>query len=343
MSFSTTAVTVLLLISMAVPGYILVKIKMVKPKAIAYFSAVLLYVSQPFLSLRSFLDAAYTKELAINLGIVFVVSLAAQAIVFLVLWLILRKKFDDLEITTNLKNEGYLTGESISNDVALNKQIACTRRGRAYRIMVLACAFGNVGFFGVPVLQFLFPEHPEAIAYSAVYIVSMNLMCWTVGSYVLTGDKKHIKLRRAFFNPQMLTLYISLPLFFAGVTSADLPDTVMKVMGYLADMTAPLSMLILGMRFAVAPLKEMFVDWRVYVSTAVKNLVFPLLVYLVLLPFQIDATLRATLIVLSAMPCATINLNLAELYDADQKAAANTILFSTLVCILTIPLIMLLA
>lgn len=342
MSFLSTAVTVLLLVAMAVPGYILIKVKLVKPQGIAYFAAVLLYVSQPFLSLRSFMQAHYTKELAINLGIVFVVSLLAQAVFFLVLWLILYKKFDKPEISRQLLDEGYIDGVEISPDGGLNAQIAQTRRGRAYRVMVLASTFGNVGFFGVPVLQLFFPEHPEAIAYSAVYIVSMNLMCWTIGSYVLTGDKKHIKIKRALLNPQMLTLFIALPLFFCGVTTEKLPDSVNKVLNFLADMTAPLCMLILGMRFALAPLRDMFTDWRIYVSAAIKNLIFPLFVFLVLMPFDIDAILRATLVVLSAMPSASINLNLSELYGADRKTAANTILFSTLICILTIPLIMLL-
>ena len=43
MDFSTTAINVLLLVAMAIPGFILMKAKVVKPSSIAYFSAVLLY------------------------------------------------------------------------------------------------------------------------------------------------------------------------------------------------------------------------------------------------------------------------------------------------------------
>ena len=159
---------------------------------------------------------------------------------------------------------------------------------------------------------------------------------------MLTGDKIHVSLKRALINPQTVTLVISLPLFFAGVSAGDLPDAVNTVIGYLADMTAPLCMLILGMRFALAPLAELFTDARVYISAVVKTLVFPLLVYLVLLPFRMDEMLHVALVLLSGMPAATINLNLAELYGADQKSAANSILVSTVLSILTIPLLMLL-
>ena len=342
MNFSTTALSVLLLIAMAVPGYLLVKTKMLHEKAITYLSVLLLYVSQPFLSIRSFLEVSYTPQLAINLAVVFGVSMLAQGVIFGAVWLILRRRFDDPAQSAALIGEGYIGGNSYTSEPALTAEIDRCVKGRANRAVVLASAFGNVGFFGVPVLQFLFPDAHDAIAYSAVFIVSLNLMSWTVGSYVLTGDKKHVSLKRALVNPQTVTLVISLPLFFAGVSESDLPETVNTIIGYLADMTAPLCMIILGMRFALAPLVQLFKDYRVYIASFVKILVFPLLVYLVLMPFEMDEMLRVSLVLLSGMPAATINLNLAELYGADQTTAANSILMSTVLSIVTIPVLMLL-
>lgn len=342
MGFSTTAVSVLLLVAMAVPGYLLIKSKMLPQKAITYLSVLLLYVSQPFLSIRSFLEVSYTSQLAVNLAIVFGVSLAGQAVIFGVMWLVLRRRFDDPQQTAELIRDGFIGGDSYTAEPALKAAVARSVSGRANRAMVLASAFGNVGFFGVPVLQFLFPDAHDAIAYSAVFIVTLNLMSWTVGSYLLTGDKKHVSLKRALINPQTVTLVISLPLFFAGVSAGDLPDTINTVIDYLADMTAPLCMIILGMRFALAPVVQLFTDFRVYVASFIKTLVFPLLVYVVLMPFQMEEMLRVSLVLLSGMPAATINLNLAELYGADQKTAANSILMSTVLSIVTIPLLMLL-
>lgn len=342
MGFSTTAISVLLLVAMAVPGYLLIKTKMLPQKAITYLSVLLLYVSQPFLSIRSFLEVSYTPQLAVNLAIVFGVSLAGQAVIFGVMWLVLRRRFDDPQQTAELIRDGFIGGDSYTAEPALKAAVARSVSGRANRAMVLASAFGNVGFFGVPVLQFLFPDAHDAIAYSAVFIVTLNLMSWTVGSYLLTGDKKHVSLKRALINPQTVTLVISLPLFFAGVSAGDLPDTINTVIGYLADMTAPLCMIILGMRFALAPVVQLFTDFRVYVASFIKTLVFPLLVYVVLMPFQMEEMLRVSLVLLSGMPAATINLNLAELYGADQKTAANSILMSTVLSIVTIPLLMLL-
>lgn len=340
--FRTTAISVLMLVVMAVPGFILMKTKLLKPSAMAFFSAVLLYVCQPFLSLQSFLKVEYSRGMLLNIGIVFIVSMIAQALLFFIVWLIVHKKFDNPEITENLIEEGYLGGNRISSDPLLTAQINATARGRAYRVMVCVCTFGNVGFFGVPVLEMLFPLNPETIVYSAIFIVTMNVMCWSVGAYVLTGNRKYMSVKKALLNPPMLTLIVALPLFFSGVTLEKLPDVLARIIGYLATMTAPMCMLILGMRFAVAPLRELFTDWRAYISAVVKTLIFPLTVYLVLMPFSLNPILRATLVILSGMPSASVNLNLAELYNADQKSAANTILLSSVLSIITIPLLMML-
>ena len=205
--------------------------------------------------------------------------------------------------------------------------------------MLTTCSvFGNVGFLGIPVVKALLPSYPEAITYTAVFIVAMNLLCWTVGAYIITGDKKYVSLKRAILNPPTLTLVVALPLFFTGVK---LPDAAMKGIGLLADMTTPMCMLILGMRFGAAPLKELFTHGYVYISALTKIVVLPLVMFTVCYFLPIDRTLKITLFILSAMPCASVNLNLSEIFNGNKKVAANTILLSTLFCVVTIPVLML--
>ena len=351
-SFSTTALSVLLLLAMAIPGFIVIKTKVVKASVISGFAAVLLYVSQPFLSLRSFLQVEYTKEIAINLLEVFAASLVFQAVLFVVMWLILRRQFDDLIETEKFKAQGFFNGESgVELDYkSLPDDVKKSARGRAYRMMVLTSTFGNVGFFGIPILQVLFSDPSvaaPAIAYASMYVVTMNLMFWTVGAYVITGDKQFISIKKAILNPQTITLVVAIPLFFGGITMTDIVSCpvpqIATAINYLADSTAPLSMIILGMRFALVPLRDVFTNWRVYVSSAIKLIIFPILAWAVLIPIPMDPLMKMVLIILSGMPSATFNLNLAEMFNGDQKNAANSILFSTLFSMLTIPAIVMLA
>ena len=66
-AFLTTLILVGIMLLTAMPGYILVKIKAVKPESISAFSKVLMYVCQPALTVYSFNKADFTKQLGINL------------------------------------------------------------------------------------------------------------------------------------------------------------------------------------------------------------------------------------------------------------------------------------
>lgn len=334
MNFEVTAVNVLLLVAMAIPGYILIKVKAVKQTAIAPFAKVLLYVNQPFLTLNSFLRVSYQPSLLKNLGISVAFSFGAQLVLLLILCLIYRRWYNK---KMPKKTEGFLQTNVDSFRAVPEAQVM---KGKAMRVLTTCSVFGNVGFLGIPILNVLLPEMHEAVAYAAVFIVAMNFLCWTVGAYVLTGDRKYISVKKAFLNPPTITLVVALPLFFLNV---QLPEPAMNLVNLLAQMTTPLCMIILGMRFASAPLKELFIHPGVYVASLTKILIFPLLTYAAVYFLPIDYSVKVTLFILSAMPSASVNLNLSEIYGGDSKTAANTILLSTLLCVVTIPLLLLMA
>lgn len=304
MEFGLTSVTVLIMLLYAVPGYLLVKSKKISPNSIAAFSIVLLYVCQPCLTVYSFQKTLYNKNLFINMLIFLGLSALVQIIMLLGFYLILRKKYDDAK----------------------------------YRVITLAATFGNVGFMGVPLLEALMPQNPEAVAYSATFTISMNFLSWSLGSFLLTRDKKYIKAKELVINPPMLSLFVALPLFF---TRTALPSSLLNGVTILGKMTTPLCMLILGMRFATVKKRDLFKDGSIYITSAIKLIVFPLLSYLLAVFLPIDNSLKATLFILCACPTASIVLNLAEIYNTGQKSAANIVLASTIFSIITIPLLLL--
>ena len=130
----------------AVPGYILVKVKAIKPDNIASFSKVLMFVCQPALTVYSFNKADISKELGINLIIFFVIITVVQLIFLGFFSLIFRKKSNDIK----------------------------------YRITIIATTLSNCSFLGVPILEALFPASPNVAAYSMMYFLSMNLLVWTL-------------------------------------------------------------------------------------------------------------------------------------------------------------------
>jgi len=303
MEFTTTLLTVALMLAFAVPGFILIKTKAVKKESISAFAKVLMYVCQPCLSLYSFQKVIYSKELFLNMLLFAALSLVLQLGVIMLLFFIFRKSED-----------------------------------AKYRVVTISSVFGNVGFLGVPLLEALVPQYPQAVSYSAAFIVTMNLLSWTVGSFMLTGDKKYISVKKAFINPMFISLCVTLPLFF---TKTVLPAPLLNSVTLLGRMTTPMCMLVLGMRFASSEIKEMFTDPRVYLSASLKLIAFPLLAFLVTHWLPVHESIKITAFILCCCPTASTVLSLAEIYDTNQKFASFTVLAATVFCIVTIPLLLL--
>ena len=304
LQFSSTAVNVIVMMAYAIPGYIFIKVKAFGQESISAFAKLLLYVCQPCLSLYSFNKANYTPELGKSMLVFFVLGIALQSVMLGVTNFVFRKK--------------YKTDES-------------------YRVCSVASTLGNVGFIGVPLLEALLPEYPNAIAFSAVFIIGMNIISWTVGSSILTGDKKYISIKKLLLNPVVIIMFLSVPLFVLRIKLPPLLDNSVSLLGL---MTTPLSMLILGMRLAYADIKEMLTDFKVYLTAFLKLIAFPLMGMAAVYFLPVEQYIKATMVILCCTPTASAVLSFAEIYKKGQKTAANLVLTSNMFCIVTIPFLL---
>lgn len=312
-AFLTTLYTVGIMLFCAVPGFILVKAKAVKPESISAFSKVLMFVCQPALTFYSFNKADFTPELGINLLIFFAVITVVQLIFIGTFFLIFRKRG--------------------AEDIR-------------YRIATVATTMSNCSFLGVPLLEAIFPDWQNVAAYSMMYFLSMNLLGWTLVSAIITRDKKYVSVKKIFLNPAMLSVIVALPFFITGFKiSAEngaflgALDSMLTVLG---KMTTPLCMIILGMRLATIKIKQMFTGPLQYISVAVNQIVFPLFTLGVLCLLQVNTELMLCMFIMCACPVASVVQNYAEMLGEGQDAAANTVLLGALFSIATLPLLALL-
>ena len=166
-------------------------------------------------------------------------------------------------------------------------------------------------------------------------------MAWTVGVYTLTGDRKYISLKAAIINPTILSVIAGLILHFLRAKTW-LPQLLQNSFSTLGTMSTPLCMIILGVRLATMDFRKLFTTPLVWLISAGKLLVFPLFCYALVLPFDLDPVFKGSMLILAATPCASILLNLAEIHGNGRELAANCALLTTLLSIVTIPLLSLL-
>lgn len=305
--FLITLSNVLITIFYILPGYILCKCRKAVADHMSTMSAFLVYVCSPCMVMSSFLSLDFSLEFIGRMGLFFLITLFLQTAFLLLLFLIFRKK----------------TGEA------------------KYRYLAVGSALGNVGFFGLPIIQALMPDHPEVTCYTAMYMVSLNILIFTAGAFGVTGEKKFISLRSALTCPVAITCFIALPLYVLGARAV-IPTVVLDAVGLLGKMTTPMCMMILGVRLGMVPLKQLFFSPVPYLCCIGKLILFPLFSYAIVSFLPLDFAFKAAILVLSSTPCASVVFNLAEMYHSETDLAANCVLLSTLLCFLTIPTLTLL-
>ena len=320
--FLTGAISVGMLLLMAVPGFILGKMRSVNTEsAVKFLSVMLLYILQPFVTFDSFLNTAYDPEVLINIVIVFVFTCVTIGAVLAI-------------------------GSFAMRFTKFGKDVG--------GVIAYGGAFGNVGYMCIPFLQLMAPGDYVIILYATVSVVAFNLMAWTVGNFALTGDKRHISLKRALLNPPTLSFILALPLFLLnlnflkaeGLTGAALKivSGIQEVIGLFSDMVGPLAMVLLGLKLADIRFGELFADGRVYIAAGIKLIFFPLfgvaLTALMSLFMNVES-ISLNLIAMTAMPCAQNVIMFSTLYDKDSALAAKEVTVSTLLSIVTIPVTLL--
>ena len=174
-----------------------------------------------------------------------------------------------------------------------------------------------------------------------MYIISMNIIVFTMGVFCLTKDKRYMSLRPALLNPSTLGFYVALILYMTGGRNY-LPGILTDAIDLLGRTSTPLCMIILGIRLSTVPMKRLFSQPFAYGAAAGKLLLFPLFCYACVCLLPLPMPFRASVLILSATPCASIVFNLAELHRSETLLSANCVLLSTLLCFLTIPLLTLL-
>ena len=202
--------------------------------------------------------------------------------------------------------------------------------------------FSNFGFMGYPVVGALMGQ--EAVVFAVILGIAINLMSFSVGLMMVAADGRgqsgKLPLRKAILNPTNAATLLGMLAFLTGFK---LPAAVMMSITSIGNVTTPMSMVMAGMVMARSKLSTLFGDKYAYSASALRLVFVPLLLLVILrlLPIQ-SPLIVPTIVVVMAMPTASAATILAQNYGGDVEFAAKTTLITSILCIITIPLICLL-
>ncbi len=203
-------------------------------------------------------------------------------------------------------------------------------------------AFGNVLYFGFPVISALFGE--TGLYYASIYAFVSIILLWTLGIYIITR-KSGMSLTASLknmLNPNSIAIISGFILFILGIK---IPEVIVKPFVSLGGTTIYLSMLYIGALLGLMNLRGVFTNKYVYLTSVNKNLLFPVLFIFVLaflrnnLLSSLEPLMLYVIIIEASMPCMANIVIVAKMYGVDDHLATANVFISTVMSIVTLPFI----
>lgn len=212
---------------------------------------------------------------------------------------------------------------------------------KLYRLMTI---FPNVGFMGIPVITSIFGM--ESMIYVVFYMLGYNLLLYSYGLILArkagedagnVHETSNCKNQwKRMINPGVVA---SVSAVFIFMLQISVPQPIVAFCDYMGNAVIPLSMMLIGMSIAKADFKTIFANPKIYGFTAMKMLIIPIGMTLLLKPLPVDTVVFGVFAMQLAMPVGSIITLIAKENGADETTCTNGIVLTTLVSIVTIPLV----
>ena len=207
------------------------------------------------------------------------------------------------------------------------------------RFYNLMCVYTNTGFLGIPIAKAILP--PNAIIYIIVINIFYCLLFYTHGLTVIgNGDneqgKDHGNVLKQIFNPGTVMAILSIVVFWFGI---ELPPIFGNTIEYVGNSTVFLSMTLLGVSIARSNFLDSLKNWRIWAFIALRLILFPIIVVLVLKSVSFDKTATLAMCLMAAVPVGNLPMITAEKKGLDTTILSSAIAVTTVVSIITITLL----
>ncbi len=201
-------------------------------------------------------------------------------------------------------------------------------------VLRFGAVFPNCGFMALPLLQALIGD--DGVLVGAAFVASFNIYTWTYGVLIMSGNGKNMSLKKIVFNPGIIGVTAGFIIFCFSIR---LPKVIMEPISYMAALNTPVPMIIIGYNIYKTNLLKVLTNWRSIAATVIRLLAFPLITVGVLKLCGIQGDLLTSMAICSAAPTAATTTMFAVKFDRATDISVNLVALSTLLSLITIPLI----
>lgn len=282
-------------------GFIIVKAKILKASDSIVLSKICLYLLMPCVIINAF-QVDFTPELRSGLYLAFSTSVVIH--IFLV-----------------------ILGWGLKHILHFNA------------VEEASAIYSNSANIIIPLITAMLGE--EWIIYSSAFVTVQIIFIWTHGVQLFSKDAG-FNIKKIIFNINILAIFLGLIMMISGIR---LPSIINEAFSSVADMIGPVAMLITGMLIANMNSKNMLKRKKIYIVILFRIVICPVIILFFIKLTNITSLIKNGENVLlitflaTATPSASTITQFAQIYNKDSEYAGAINILSTLLCIVTLPVL----
>lgn len=225
---------------------------------------------------------------------------------------------------------GYVVQFSLTHFLASRMKMSRHMRANFVGGTVLK----NIGYLGLPMCLAVLGD--QSGFYVGFHMIIFTVIAWTYGVYLFSGNPV-FDFRKIFLNNSMLVCYVTI---LIRIFQIPLPTVVWDTVGSLGSTCTPVSLILIGYMLNQAGLKTVFQNKLLYLMSFLSLVLMPLFTFAMICLLNPPASVSAVLIVLSAVPSATLTAIFAKSFGDGGQFVSASILQQILLSMLTMPVIL---
>lgn len=205
-------------------------------------------------------------------------------------------------------------------------------------VLQYAAVFSNCGFMAIPLQQALLGDNGVFLGSSFVAI--FNAFVWSWGLLLMSGDKKTLKPLKIITRPAILALIIGLAVFLLSVRISKI---ISEPVSMLAALNTPLPMIIIGFHLANSNVLKSFTDIKCILTILLRLIIYPAAAITVMWLCGVKGDMLISQAICCSAPVAAVTTMFSSKYNRDTELSVNLVSLSTLLSLITMPVMILLA
>ena len=206
------------------------------------------------------------------------------------------------------------------------------------KVLQFAVVFSNCGFMSLPLQKQLLGD--DGWFFGSIFVAVFNVFVWSYGLVDMSGDKKQLSIKKLALNPGIIGVLVAIILFVCRV---ELPPMISQPITHLSNLNTPVPMLIIGFYLSQANFKKAFTDLGSYLASLFRLIIIPLIASFAMILLGLDKTMVIAFTIACSAPTAATTTMFAAKFDRDVELSVSVVAASTLLSLITMPLIVSLA